>query len=375
MITNLQITNFKSLANISLPLKNLNILTGINGMGKSTLIQTLLLLRQSYVPNLIGRGINLKGALTGNLGLFNDVLYRNAKDDKIIFTIDINEKQYRWQFEKSPIEDMLQGGFPIINNPKIALFSDSKFQYISAGRITPNSSFSKLGEALAYKQFGINGEYAIQFLFERGTDNALFSDYKDEKSSESLPLINQVNYWLKYITPNVNLDIQQKSNSEYELRYKFLNSENISASYSANNSAFGLTFSLPIITSLLAAEKGDLLIFENPENDLHPAAQSMIGQLLAKAASAGVQIIVETHSDHILNGICLAINKGIIDNEMAKFFYFNKKNNEINTSIYDVPIKSNGRIDDSNLREANISGFYDQFNNDLKTILFSSSKK
>lgn len=373
MITNIKITNFKSLSNISLSFKNLNILTGINGMGKSTLIQVLLLLRQSYIPNGLGRGIYLKGTLTGNLGGFNDVLFRSAHEDNITFNIESDGAEYIWKFNKGPIDDILQGTFPQEINMNISLFCENRFQYICAGRITPNSSFSKSGEALAYKQFGINGEYAIQYLFEKGNDDAIISDFKDEDTGKSLPLINQVNYWLKRITPNVDLDIILKSSTEYELRYKFLNEDNVVASYSAINSAFGLTFSLPIIAALLAAQPGDLIILENPENDLHPQAQSMIGQLIAKVASAGVQIFVETHSDHLLNGICVAIHKGLLKNELTKLYYFHKKDEEPQSQIYNVEIKSNGRIDDRNLRENKIEGFYDQSNKDLETLLFTPS--
>jgi predicted ATPase len=377
MITNFEITNFKSLADISLSLTNLNVITGINGMGKSSLIQALLLLRQSYVPFGIRRGIPLKGHLTGNLGDFNDVLFRNSQNDKIAFKIQNAEKKYVWEFEKGDIKDMLQGNLPKDIDGTIPLFADNKFQYISAGRITPTSVFSKSGEALAFKQFGISGEYAIQYLFEKGTDDALFSEIFFENNNSGppkpLPLINQVDYWLKYITPNVSLDIFPKSSTEYELRYKFLNGDKGASSFSAINSAFGLTFSLPIITALLAAQKGDLIILENPESDLHPKAQSIIGQLLGKAAAAGIQIIVETHSDHILNGICVAIHKGQIKNDLVKFYYFHKRDNQLQTNKYEVPINENGRIDDRNLREIGVEGFLDQANKDLGTILFTPS--
>ena len=375
MITKLHIQNFKSLSDISLSLKDLNVITGVNGMGKSTFIQTLLLLRQAYLPNGIGRGIPLKGILTGNLGGFNDVLFRNAQSDKIIFQMECFGNEYIWEFEKGEIEDMLIGKIPLMIDKNISLFCDNKFQYISAGRITPSSSFSKSGESLIYKQFGINGEYAIQYLFEKGTEEfALFSDenFIDQHDGKikPLPLINQVNYWLKFISPNVSLDIRPKSSTEYELRYQFVNGDKGFASYSAINSAFGLTFALPIITAILASKPGDLLILENPESDLHPKAQSIIGQLMARAATAGVQIIVETHSDHILNGICVAINKRQLKYDHTKFYYFNKKDNELNTTKYEVEIKSNGRMDDRNLRELGIAGFFDQAHKDLETILF-----
>jgi len=54
------------------------------------------------------------------------------------------------------------------------------------------------------------------------------------------------------------------------------------------------------------APADSLFIVENPEAHLHPAGQSRLGRLLARMAGAGVQVIVETHSDHVINGIRLA---------------------------------------------------------------------
>ena len=62
---------------------------------------------------------------------------------------------------------------------------------------------------------------------------------------------------------------------------------------------------MPVIVALLRAKAGDLLVFENPEAHLHPAAQVELGKLMALAAGKGVQIIIESHSDHILNSLRL----------------------------------------------------------------------
>lgn len=375
MITNIQISNFKSLEKISLPITHLNCITGVNGMGKSTLIQTLLLLRQAYVPHGIGRGVQLKGELTGNLGEFKDVLSRHADKNEISFVIEFDTKEYSWIFEKGSINDLLQGVFPIDIPDKTALFSESNFQYIGASRISPSSLFSKSGENLEFKQFGNNGEFAIQYLYEKGAEEmAIVADVFDKHTGKELPLINQVNYWIKNITPNIELDIRLKSNTEYELRYKHLDNLNIFTSFSANNSPFGLTFALPIVTALLAAKKGDLIILENPESDLHPRAQSMLGQLIARVAAAEVQIIVETHSDHIINGICVAIHKGILKNDLTNFFYFSKPESSLISKIYSIPVKPNGRIDNKHLRDSGIDGFFDQANKDYETILFSNKQ-
>lgn len=367
MITNIHIQNFKSLADISISLSNLNVITGINGMGKSSLIQTLLLLRQSYLHDGFRRGVYLNGNLTDKLGQFSDIMYRNAKNDIILFQIEESEKTLAWHFKKTDIDDMLQGVIPDVTSIKSSLFSESKCQYISAGRVTPSSIFRKSDWELKYKQFGKDGEYAIQYISEKGEEQSPL--FTDTLNNEPLHLTGQVNYWLKRITPNVALDIRRKSSKEYDLYYKFFAHEEGFVSYSAINSAFGLTFALPIITSLLAAEKGDLLILENPESDLHPQAQSLIGQLMARAAAAGVQIIVETHSDHILNGICVAIHKGLLNNELAKVYYFHKQANEQHTTAYQVPIKENGQRNIKALRLAGIEGFFDQANKDLETIL------
>jgi predicted ATPase len=72
---------------------------------------------------------------------------------------------------------------------------------------------------------------------------------------------------------------------------------------------FGVTYALPVILAGLTAEKDGLLIVENPEAHLHPSGQSQMGYFLAAIAASGVQVLVETHSDHVLNGIRRAIGE------------------------------------------------------------------
>ena len=72
------------------------------------------------------------------------------------------------------------------------------------------------------------------------------------------------------------------------------------------NVGFGLSYALPVIVAALTASPGTLFLVENPEAHLHPAGQSLIGQFLTRVAAAGVQVVVETHSDHVINGMRLA---------------------------------------------------------------------
>ncbi|HND20426.1 MAG TPA: AAA family ATPase, partial [Acidobacteriota bacterium] len=72
------------------------------------------------------------------------------------------------------------------------------------------------------------------------------------------------------------------------------------------NMGFGVSYTLPIIVAGLLARPGHMLVVENPEAHLHPQGQSRIGRFLALLAAKGVQVLIETHSDHVLNGIRLA---------------------------------------------------------------------
>jgi predicted ATPase len=128
------------------------------------------------------------------------------------------------------------------------------------------------------------------------------------------------------------------------------------------NVGFGLTQIFPIIVALLAAQVGDMLLIENPEVHLHPRAQQDIGTLIARVAASGVQCIVETHSDHVLNGIRLAVKKGIAwPEDIAIHFFSQDEKGE--TSVLSPHVDMSGRLD------AWPEGFFDQFDSALSQLL------
>src|SRR5665213_4465046 len=86
---------------------------------------------------------------------------------------------------------------------------------------------------------------------------------------------------------------------------------------------FGVSYALPIVVAAMTAIDGGLLIVENPEAHLHPAGQSEMGVFLSRMATAGLQLIIETHSDHVLNGIRRAIGDERVlraDDAIVHFF-------------------------------------------------------
>ena len=110
---------------------------------------------------------------------------------------------------------------------------------------------------------------------------------------------------------------------------------------------------------------GTLLIVENPEAHLHPKGQSMMGHLLALAASCGVQVLIETHSDHVLNGIRLAVHGGKIKPEEICFHFFQRieKDSQALAQVVSPKIDRNGRIDRWP------DGFFDEWDKSLDALL------
>ena len=75
MISQIRLENYKCFKQLSLELSNLNVLAGINSMGKSSIIQVLLLLRQSFSNNALKKGLHLNGSYI-QLGTGYDVMNR-----------------------------------------------------------------------------------------------------------------------------------------------------------------------------------------------------------------------------------------------------------------------------------------------------------
>jgi predicted ATPase len=148
------------------------------------------------------------------------------------------------------------------------------------------------------------------------------------------------------------------------LEYSFVTGKHVSNSFRSTNVGFGLTYTLPVIVALLASNTGSLIMLENPEAHLHPEGQVRIGELMALAASCGIQVIVESHSDHILNGIRLAVYNQQIACDKIMLHYFERKEfNQGQTSVVTPRIDQNGRIDRWP------DGFFDVWDKCLETLL------
>jgi predicted ATPase len=356
MISELCLKNFKCFEYVDLPLSKLNLLAGINSMGKSSVIQSLLLLRQSYEQGFLNDRIRLNGNYT-NIGRGRDLLYRNAVDSGqgVCIRLVYNDFTFSWKIKYEADNDSLmidEAEYPFPDTPgskfNASLFRDS-FEYISADRIGPRIRHDKTNASYSYikgmkRRVGVNGEYAIHYLLENGEKDLVVNSSVLHTDQTSRKIKYQSQCWLSEISPGLKIRINEYKNVDTLGILYMMQGNETTEEYRPHNIGFGVSYVLPVIVALLKAKPGDLLIIENPEAHLHPSGQRKIGELMARASAGGVQIIVETHSDHILNGIRIAAKSRTISNNDVRLLFFSKN---LETSKYEVhvpEIKQNGRL-------------------------------
>lgn len=398
MITHLKIKNFKALQKADVELKPLSLFTGLNGMGKSTLLQAILLLRQSYLQQTVGsQGLLLNGSLI-ELGKGSDVLSEGADEELITFevTTDKYTEPFSWVFKCSNELDILpvssysqpstvkQSSESESTKPRLRLMLQNsprylpflmgrKTQYLSAERLKPQISYPTSTSAVLHlKQLGKHGEYTTHYLNVFGDQkvgfiNMLYST--DKISTESIPntLIQQISAWLGEISPGLRLKTSDFSKiGLVGVGYEYKTSTGYTQAFSPANVGFGMSYILPVLTAILSAQKGSLLIIENPESHLHPKGQSRLGELMALAAHNDIQLLVETHSDHVLNGVRVAVKKHKLNSERIGLYFFERdlsKESNHQSIIIQPKLDDDGRID------IWPNGFFDEWENNMMELL------
>lgn len=368
MIDALRLVNFKCFEDQSIALRPLTVLSGLNGTGKSSVLQSFLLLRQSYEQKLLpDKGLALNGSFVG-LGTAKDVLWRDAADESIAIELGLDGRECaKWLFAYDTESDVL--AIQANESPNAILTSsllDKGFQYLSAERLGPRASFAMADHLVRQqRQLGSRGEYTAHFLSVFGSEDVSIQGMKHSKASSG-SLINQVEAWLGSVCPGVRLEITPHTSMDVvNLQFSFVEGRLVSDPYRPTNVGFGLTYTLPIIVGSLGAVRDGLLLFENPEAHLHAKGQVKLAELFARVAASGVQLIIETHSEHILNGVRIAVHQGIIPPEFVQLHYFERRETSVGLQhvVSSPNLDSDGRIDFWP------DGFFDEWDRSLESLL------
>lgn len=377
MIEKIELHNFKSAHDLAVRLAPLTVLTGLNGSGKSTVLQALALLKQSLRVGAVTQELVLRGALV-RLGRSEDVRFENATDDEIWFEVETPNGKTRFSAPTKTGVDILQLRCDGDADDVVTQLGNG-FQFIQADRITPAVHYQQASTLeRADGWLGCGGEYTVDFL-EQNQDIKFWPARTFPRNHPTLTedllnqvaptesLLDQTSGWLQHLSPGVRpraapVDLADAASLRFSYTGTTLDSE--SRQHRPSNVGFGLTYCLPIIVACLSAPKGALLLLENPEAHLHPRGQAALGQLLARCAADGVQIIVETHSDHVLNGIRVAVKQeeNVRADDIA-LHYFTRDINTWESRIESPRILPDGQLDRWP------EGFFDQWDRSLDALL------
>lgn len=419
LIKNLKLKNFKLFKEeTNIPLSSINLLTGINGKGKSSVLQSFLLLKQSIDYDRTTDKIVLNHDDV-KLGSFSDVKNIDTSPSEsidITFTINDFVVKYKLTFLQSDqmstkiseIQCSYEGSVAPNN---LLIKSDDHSTYTITGtnfpdelkttlldlfipeiifsvyqtqlepwvRIQKNLGFSKVhyvsadrsGPKLYYEDKSLKGFFSVG-ASGQDTVNVLHHIGEETLNSEYLEnLLNffhidieevgktinqQAEFWFDQIFGGAKFKIQSVQDTNL---LTFSVSPDGGTYHKSTNVGYGFTYVLPILIAGLISKPGEILIVENPEAHLHPSAQHIIAQFLTYVSQKGVQVIVESHSEHILNGLRISIYDDVITKDQLNVFYFTKSPDSL---FKKIEIDEKGGISDWP------TDFFDQSTRDLNYL-------
>lgn len=379
MLTRLDLSNFKCFANLELDFAPVTLLCGLNGMGKSSAIQALLVLRQSYEQRVLREGGLALGGRLADIGTGKDALFDGAETDIIEFSLrrddvtepcvlayDYDRASDRLNMLPSEAAPDRFGGYGVPESWRDAPPFGGTLHYVNAERVGPRKIYA-LSETFARgSDLGARGEYALNYLNAHGTDVHAKDDPRFEDCA-SRSLADGIEKWLAEVSPGVHLRLEPVPNADALVAGFMFNRKGDvkTRPYRATNVGFGLSYVLPLLVAMFAP-KGSLCLIENPEAHLHPRGQTRLADLAVRATMAGVQVIVETHSDHFMDGVRIAVRNGLIAPEGAAFHYFERGDEG-------AAVVSSPRIDRDGRLSEWPAGFFDQHEENLARLLAPAS--
>lgn len=415
MLTRIQLTNFKSWPELNLELAPLTLIFGTNSSGKSSILQSLLLLKQTASNFDRNQNIYFGGADRDyvNLGSFADLIFGHDEKQRIAMGLDwqstraatfipgasipdpalsfsvrwrqlqnrvvierlaynltdvssptmsrsffrmerLDNEQYSYQVPKglkdtrgrnpnlpapescyaipTEVANQYSDFFPLEFNLQFEALM-SRIFYLGPLRRYPERVYSWTGTAP--RDIGLRGENTVEALIasERRTTT---------KRGRPHNLLDQVADWLKKLDLVSEFSIAPIDTDQryYKTRVK---TDPNGTENTLLDVGFGVSQVLPVIALLFFVPEGSIVLIEQPELHLHPNAQANLADLfLTVANERNLQLIVESHSEHLVRRIQRRVAERIEYRDLLRMYFCEKA--ERGSRITQVEIDLFGQI-------------------------------
>ena len=355
--------------NTTFKLNNITLLTGANSAGKSSVIQSLLLLKKISKGSITESNPWIDLDLNDpnyalELGKYDDIKSRSDNDYED-FLNDSHPTDISFVLNEGKAKIELAHNKETENNVKVSSdeqsiesfkkYLDNGFVYLNAERMAPHYMYKNTDNADFCDCHGTNTGNVYQ---KHENDNC--SIKRAYSNSDKNKWSIELDKWIDFIFPDVAVQVVSSGEDHYQVKV---------LGNAATNVGFGITYALPILVSGLTVPEGGMLLVENPEAHLHAKAQSNMGYFLARMAAAGVRVIIETHSEHIVNGIRRMIVEGKtkMSHEDMTIYFFQNKNGE--KDIIEITMDEFGNL--SEFPE----DFFDQVRQDMFKLMELGRKR
>ena len=301
MITNIKLENFKCFRQLDINPKLLTVLIGPNGTGKSSVLQALLLLKQSVGEDQL----EYQGELI-NLGSTADIAPNYLEEHPPLglgFEGNESGRDLQCYVYYSMAEPSPPDTLPLPHDPAGTLLKGLRVVPAVRGLVRPRYS---LGVEYV-KEISLQDRLGNQE--SQLATNLAYSRPSEERLSKMLRKVTGTGLRAEMSPPQ---SVEVKSTAP-------------SGAVNMVAEGFGANALIQLLYQLITAEKGATVLIEEPEIHLHPKAQAELAETLAETAKAeDKQIIMTTHSEHIAGRLLTLVAENRLTTDELAIYSFEK---------------------------------------------------
>lgn len=357
MINALNIYDYKCLHSAEMLLGKLNLITGKNSSGKSSVIQALKLFSDN-LENKSAPGSKMTVSSSQyDISPFSETCNIYTVTSEYVIKVLLGES-HSLNMTFTPSDRSQVNTMVAVEETVPDPYAKEVFPtifHLPATRISNQDSY--LMNNTPKIPLGKQGEFIIDYFYnhrQSSLDDRLLAAKTKDSSLDT-----QVNHWLYKLT-GYTMEVERRS-EQFDVYFKDFIGNRIRPSQVGT----GVGYIVAVLIVCLGSPIGSFIAIENPEIHLHPKAQSDLTEFLAMVGAVDNQLLIETHSDHIINGMLIRVKEAeIISNDDLKVYYF-EEDEDFENCMTPKPltVSPKGKISKAP------RGFFDQIQIDLRKLL------